>query len=291
MSDPAPKLSPLSPPNNSELPMTYSGQTAWITGASSGIGEALATGLAARGARLVLSGRNVSELERVASACGGEALVLPFETTDYAALSGLVAKAWEWGDGIDLLINNAGISQRSLAEETEFAVYERIVAVDLLAPIALTQALLPLMIARNRGRLAFISSIAGKVGVPMRTAYSAAKFGLLGYADALRAELSVHGFQVHGIAPGSIRTNVSRNALTSDGSARGFSDPVIDQGIDPNAAAAEMLDAMAAGQREIVVAEGVEKQMGELTRTPDALFDQVADLMARGYAAQLKQEP
>ena len=270
--------------------MTYADQTVWITGASSGIGEALATGLSARGARVVLSGRNVAELERVAAACAGETLVLPFETTDYAALPGLVAKAWDWRDGIYLLVNNAGISQRSLAEETAFAVYERIVAVDLLAPIALTQALLPLMVARKRGRLAFISSIAGKVGVPMRTAYSAAKFGLLGYADALRAELSVHNIEVHGIAPGSIRTNVSRNALTSDGSKRGFSDPAIEKGIDPQAAAAEMLDAMAAGQREIVVAAGVEKQMGELTRTPDALFDQVADLMARGYAQQLKTE-
>ena len=270
--------------------MTYSGQTAWITGASSGIGEALAVALAARGARLVLSGRNVAALERVAAACGGEALVLPFETTDYAVLPALVAQAWDWRGGVDLLINNAGISQRSLAEETDFAVYERIVAVDLLAPIALTQALLSRMVARKSGRLAFISSIAGKVGVPMRTAYSAAKFGLLGYADALRAELSVHGIAVHGIAPGSIRTNVSRNALTSDGTVRGFSDPAIEKGIDPETAAGQMLDAMAAGQREIVVAQGAEKEMGELTRTPDALFDQVAALMARGYAAQLKAE-
>jgi dehydrogenase/reductase SDR family protein 7B len=268
--------------------MTYSGQTAWITGASSGIGEALASGLAARGAKVVLSGRNVAELERVAGACGGEALVLPFETTDYGALPALVTQAWDWHGGIDLLINNAGISQRSLAEETEFAVYERIVAVDLLAPIALTQALLPRMVARKSGRLAFISSIAGKVGVPMRSAYSAAKFGLLGYADALRAELSVHGISVHGIAPGSIRTNVSRNALTSDGTARGFSDAAIEKGIDPALAAADMLDAMTAGQREIIIAQGAEKEMGEITRTPDALFDQVAALMARGYAAQLK---
>ena len=195
--------------------MTYSGQTAWITGASSGIGEALAVAIAQRGARVILSGRNLAELERVAKACG-EALVLPFETTAYAALPGLVAQAWDWREGVDLLVNNAGISQRSLAEETAFEVYERIVAVDLLAPIALTQAILPRIVERKSGRLAFISSVAGKVGVPMRTAYSAAKFGLLGYADALRAEVSVHGIQVHGIAPGSIRTDVSRNALTAD---------------------------------------------------------------------------
>lgn len=262
-------------------------QTAWITGASSGIGESLARELSNRGARLILSGRNVAELERVAQACG-EALVLPFETTDYGALPDIVERAWDWRGGVDLLVNNAGISQRSLAEETGFDVYERIVAVDLLAPIALTQALLPRMVERKSGRLAFISSIAGKVGVPMRTAYCAAKFGLLGYADALRAEVSVHGIQVHGIAPGSIRTNVSRNALTSDGSRRGISDKAIDNGIDPDQAAAEMLDAMAAGEREIIIAVGAEKAMGEARKTPDALFDQVAAMVAQGYAQRLK---
>ena len=267
--------------------MTYSGQTAWITGASSGIGEALAKGLAERGARLILSGRNEEALERVAGECG-EALVLPFETTAYGALPGLVRKAWNWREGVDLLVNNSGISQRSLAEETEFAVYERIVAVDLLAPIALTQALLPQMVARRSGRLAFVSSIAGKVGVPMRTAYCAAKFGLLGYADALRAEVSVHGIEVHGIAPGSIRTDVSRNALTADGSRRGMSDKAIDNGIDPAEAAAEMLDAMLAGEREIIVATGAEKAMGEARRTPDAIFDRVAAMVAQGYAQRLK---
>jgi dehydrogenase/reductase SDR family member 7B len=267
--------------------MTFSGQTAWITGASSGIGEALATALSRRGARLILSGRNREALDRVASACG-EALVLPFETTDYAALPALVEQAWGWRDGVDLLVNNAGISQRSLAEETAFEVYERIVAVDLLAPIALTQALLPRLVERKSGRLAFVSSIAGKVGVPMRTAYSAAKFGLIGYADALRAELSVHGIQVHTIAPGSIRTNVSRNALTADGSARGYSDKAIDEGIDPQEGAEEMLTAMAAGTREIVVARGAEKALGDATRTDEALFDRMAAMVAQGYAQQLK---
>jgi short-subunit dehydrogenase len=267
--------------------MTFSGQTAWITGASSGIGEALARGLAQRGARLILSGRNEEALERVAQSCG-EAMILPFETTDYAALPALVERAWGWRDGVELLVNNAGISQRSLAEETGFDVYQRIVDVDLLAPIALTQAILPRMVARKSGRLAFISSIAGKVGVPMRTAYCAAKFGLLGYADALRAEVSIHGIKVHGIAPGSIRTDVSRNALTADGSRRGISDKAIDNGIDPDDAAAKMLDKMATGEREIVIAVGAEKAMGEARRTPDALFDQVAAMVAAGYAQRLR---
>ncbi len=270
--------------------MAFKGQTAWITGASSGIGAALAKALAQRGARLVLSGRKLAALESVAADCGCNCLVLPFETTDHAAIAPAVAQAWDWSGGVDLLINNAGISQRSLAVETGYPVYEQIIAVDLLAPIELTQTILPRMAARGSGRIAMISSIAGKVGVPMRTAYCAAKFGLAGYADALRAEVALHGIQVHNIYPGSVRTDVSRNALTADGSARGASDKAIDNGIDPAAAAAEMLDAMTRGEREIIVAVGGEKAMGELRRTPDALLDQVAAMMASGYAEKMKAE-
>ncbi len=266
--------------------MTFAGQTVWITGASSGIGAALARALAAQGARLVLSGRNVEALQEVADHCG-ETLLLPFETTDYAALPGAVAKAWEWSGGIDLLVNNAGISQRSLAQETSFAVYQQIVAVDLLAPIALTQELLPRMVERGSGRIAMISSIAGKVGVPMRTAYCAAKFGIAGYGDALRAEVAHLGLQVHNIYPGSVATDVSRNALTADGSKRGVSDKVIDNGIPPDVAVAQMINEMLAGTREIIVAEGAEKAMGEARRTPDALLDQIGGFMAAGYVQRM----
>lgn len=268
--------------------MTFAGQAAWITGASSGIGAALARALAAQGARVVLSGRNVAALEEVAADCG-ETLVLPFETTNHAALPAAVAQAWDWSGGVDLLVNNAGISQRSLAQDTDFSVYERIIAVDLLAPIALTQALLPQMIARGSGRIAMISSIAGKVGVPMRTAYCAAKFGIAGYADALRAEVAHRGLQVHNIYPGSVATEVSRNALTSDGSRRGVSDKVIDNGIPPASAAEQMIAEMLAGNREIIIAEGAEKAMGEARRTPDALLDQIGSFMAAGYVQRMNE--
>lgn len=269
--------------------MSFSQQTAWITGASSGIGAAMAQALAGDGARIVLSGRNVAALEAVAATCG-ECLILPFETTDLAALPAAVERAWGWNGGIDLLVNNAGISQRSLAVETDVAVYQRIIDVDLLAPIALTQAVLPRMVARGSGRIAMISSIAGKVGVPMRTAYCAAKFGLAGYADALRAEVAHLGLQVHNIYPGSVRTDVSRNALTADGSARGISDKAIDNGIDPAMAVRRMIAAMLNGEREIIVAEGGELAMGEARRTPDALLDQVGALMRAGYAERMRAE-
>ena len=124
----------------------------------------------------------------------------------------------------------------------------------------------------------------------MRPAYCAAKFGLAGYADALRAELSQKGVSVHVIYPGSIATDVSRNALTSDGSKRGRSDKVIDEGIRPNDAAKTMIDAVAAGEREIIVAEGMEQAMGEMRRTPDQLFDQVAAMVAAGYIEKMESE-
>ena len=266
----------------------WAGQAAWITGASSGIGAALARGLAAQGARLVLSGRNVAALDAVAADCP-QALVLPFETTDFAAIGPAAELAWGWAGGIDLLVNNAGISQRSLAQDTDFAVYQQIIAVDLLAPIALTQALLPRMVARGSGRIAMISSIAGKVGVPMRTAYCAAKFGLAGYGDALRAEVAHLGLQVHNIYPGSVATDVSRNALTADGGKRGVSDKVIDNGIAPAVAVEQMLAEMLAGAREIIVAEGAEKAMGEARRTPDALLDQIGAFMAAGYVKRMNE--
>jgi len=269
--------------------MSFKGQAVWITGASSGIGAAMARALIKDGARMILSGRNVDALQSVAEGAA-EALIVPFETTDRAAIARAVGVVLDWSGGVDLLVNNAGISQRSLAVDTDMAVYDRIIDVDLLAPIALTQAVLPSMVARGSGRIAMISSVAGKVGVPMRTAYCAAKFGIAGYADALRAEVAHLGLKVHNIYPGSIRTDVSRNALTSDGTSRGVSDKAIDNGIDPDLAVREMIEAMLADQREIVIAVGGEKEMGELRRTPDALLDQIGAFMAAGYAERMKAE-
>lgn len=263
-------------------------QVWWVTGASSGIGAALAKALAARGARLILSGRNVAALEAVAADCGTETLVLPFEATDYAALPQLAEQAWNWCGRIDGLVNNAGISQRSLAVDTDFAVYEQIVAVDLLAPIALTQQVLPRMIAAGGGRIVAISSVAGIAGVPLRSAYCAAKHGLIGYHDSVRAENEHLGLKVLVVAPGSVRTNVSRNALNADGSVRGTSDKAIDNGLPPEEAARQILTALDEGKREIVVAEGMEAAIPALRRSdPDALFDRMSAMVQAGYARQM----
>jgi dehydrogenase/reductase SDR family member 7B len=268
----------------------FNNQCWWITGASSGIGEGLAQKLADQGARLILSGRNVGELERVASVCGADrCLILPFDVTDFAALAALVNQAWGWAGRIDALVNNAGISQRSLALESAFKVYEEITKVDLLAPIALTQALLPKMVAAGGGRIVAISSVAGIVGVPMRSAYCAAKHGLIGYCDSLRCETAHLGIQVQVIAPGSIKTNVSRNALTADGSARGVSDGVIEAGYSVDEAVDAMMGALTAGKREFIFARGAEAQIAALRRSdPDGLFDQMEKMVRAGYAEKMK---
>ena len=266
-------------------------QVWWVTGASSGIGSALAKALAARGAKLILSGRNVAALDAVAADCGGEALVLPFEATDYAALPAVADRAWAWQGRIDGLVNNAGISQRSLAIETDFSVYQQIIAVDLLAPIALTQQLLPRMVGAGGGQIVAISSVAGIAGVPLRSAYSAAKHGIIGYHDAIRAENAQLGLKVLVVAPGSVRTNDSSNALKADGSVRGTSDAAIENGLSPDDAAAQMLAAVDAGTRELVVAEGAEAAIAALRRDdPDALFDRMSEMVQAGYAQQMSAD-
>jgi len=269
--------------------MDYAGHTAWITGASSGIGAALARDLAGRGASVILSGRDEARLEVVAADCG-ETLILPFDVRDEAALADATAQAIAWKGGVDLAFANAGISQRSRALNTSMQVYRDIIDIDLTAQIAFSQGLIGHMTTRGSGALAFVSSIAGKVGVPMRTAYCAVKFGLAGYADALRAELSQTGVSVHVIYPGSVATDVARNALVADGSKRGRSDRVIDEGIPAPDAAKTMLDEIAAGTREIIVAQGMEAGMGEMRRTPEELFDQVAGMVAGGYMEKLEAE-
>ena len=269
--------------------MAFTDKTIWITGASSGIGEALAREWSARGAKLVLSGRDEARLAEVAADCPTDTLILPFDVRDDAALADAVQKALAWSD-IDGLVANAGVSQRATALASDMQVYRDIIDIDLTAQIAHAQALLAHMVERGSGHLVFISSVAGKVGVPLRTAYCAAKFGLAGYADALRGELSQSGVQVHVVYPGSVATNVSRNALTADGARRGKSDRAIEEGIPADEAAREMIDAIAAGTREIIVARGAEREMAEARRTPDALFDQVAAMVARGYVAKMEAE-
>jgi short-subunit dehydrogenase len=262
----------------------------WITGASSGIGRALAQALDKRGAHLILSGRNVEALDKLKSSCQ-DALVLPFEATDYDRLPQLAQQAWDWKGRVHGLVNNAGVSQRSLAIETSFEVYQRMIAIDLLAPIALAQQNLPRMVQAGGGRIVAISSVAGILGAPMRSACCAAKHGLIGYHDAVRAENEHLGIKVHVIAPGSVRTDVSRNAMNADGSRRGVSDAVIDNGLPPEDAAQQILKGIEAEKRELILATGTELDIALLRRKdPEALFERMSAMVRDGYAKRMAAE-
>ncbi len=258
--------------------MSWRGNAIWITGASSGIGAALAEAFAAGGAALILSGRRRDALDALAARLDADSLVLPFEVTDRDSLPAAAATAWNWRGAIDMLVNNAGISQRSLAIDTAPEVFDRLIDIDLHAPIRLTQLLLPRMAERRSGTIVMISSVAGRLGPVLRTGYAAAKHGLIGYADALRAEVEqAYGLRVVNVLPGSVRTGVAKNALQGDGSARGESDANIEAGMDPAECARRILAGLAQGQREILVAEGAEAFAAGLRwQDPERLFDMLS---------------
>lgn len=261
--------------------MDFAGKTIWITGASSGIGEGLALAFARAGARLVLSGRRADALAEVAGRCQAQTLLLPFEATDLAILPDVVAEAEAKTGGIDILVNNAGISQRSLALDTDFDVYRRIMEVDFFAPLRLTQLALPTMVRRGSGAIVNNASVAGKVGSPLRTAYCAAKHALVGWSDALRAEISQYGLSVHVVTPGFVATGIAANALKGDGSINGPNDDPVNAGISIDEAATQILDALASDTPEIPVGRpgAPEMQLLDLMHAnPRQLFEVMASM-------------
>ena len=262
-------------------------KTVWVTGASSGIGAAIAKTFSAAGADLILSGRRVAALEETRAALSTDALILPFDTTDYDALAAHVETAWNWKGRVDVLVNNAGISQRSLALHTAPKVYTKLINVDLIAPIWLTQLNLPRMAAAGGAQIIAISSVAGRIGAPLRTAYCAAKHGLIGYMDALRAEVELgHNIKVLNVLPGSVATDVDVNALSGDGSDFGKRDENIQNGDDPMDCAAAILKAMEAGERELIYADGLELQVAKMRHEdPEQLFTVLGKMGAQTAAA------
>lgn len=237
----------------------YQDKVVWITGASSGIGEALAVEMARDGARLVVSSRRQGELERVAdiarAAGAGATLVLPLDMADEAALPGAVAQVLGQFGHIDLLVNNAGISQRSYCIDTDMSTYRKLFEVDVFGQIALTKLVLPSMIARKSGHIAVMASVAGKIGVASRTAYCAAKHAMMGFFDALRTEVHRYNIQVTCITPGFVKTAVSENALKGDGSRYAAMDDDIKSGMDVTKAAKIMTRGLARGKKEIGVSQ------------------------------------
>lgn len=264
----------------------FENQVVWITGASSGIGEALAKAFAGSGARVVLSARNVAELQRVQTEClaagaeTGKLLVLPLDVLDYDALPAAVAAVNEAFGRIDLLINNAGTSQRSFCLETELQVYRTLFELNVIAQIALTKAVLPVMVEQGSGHILVTASVAGKVGAPLRTGYCAAKHAVMGFFDSLRTEVAHLGIKVSTIVPGFIRTNIGANALTGTGARTGVEDADIEAGMDANECAALILQGIADGIEEIAVGGGPEMGLLELKREDPTSTFRLLEAMA-----------
>ncbi len=249
----------------------YSGKTIWITGASSGIGEAMALEAARRGARLILTSRRREALEAVAEACAHEAersssgappaTVLPADLASPAARAAACDALHRQGP-IDIAILNAGISQRATFLETPHESFSAVMALDFDAPVDLVRRLLPGMIERGSGSLVAISSMAGLAGAPLRPAYSAAKHALAGFFQSLRSELVGTGIRIVVAYPGYVRTGIARSALGPGGKPMGVEDPHISGGADPAAAARRILDAAIRGPLERKLAFGIKMRFG-----------------------------
>ena len=227
----------------------------WITGASSGIGEALVYNYSAQGAKLIISARNRDELFRVKMACKNPALVhvLSFDLENTESLPQKAADAIRIFGRIDLLINSGGISQRSLAIETKLETEERLMRVNFWGTVALSKAVLPTMIAQGGGHIVCISSLVGKFGTKLRSAYSASKHALHGYFDSLRSEVFDKNINITIACPGYIKTNVTLNALTADGTAQGSMDEAQANGMSPEACAAEIVTAINKKKEEVYI--------------------------------------
>lgn len=231
--------------------------TVWITGASSGIGAACACRYAAEGARLVLTSSSAERLDEVAGKCrasGAEdVIVLPYDLTCLNDIDSLVKKAWGAFGGIDIVMLNAGISQRTNIEDTSMEMIRKIMEINYFAPVAIAKALLHKMIGRGGGRIAVTTSIAGRFGFPLRCGYSSSKFALYGFFETLQAEYHKDGIKVTLVCPGRVSTNISRYALDKGGKPHGIMDPGLASGMSAESAAEIIVDAVRKGRREVLV--------------------------------------
>ena len=233
---------------------TLQHKVVWITGASSGIGEALSYAFAAKGSRLVLSARRRDELERVKRNCAG-AEQIELLDMDLSAADELPEKVrWviEKMGGIDILVNNAGISQRSPAIATSIAVYRKIMEVNFFGTVALSNGVLAHFTQRNQGLFVVIGSLAGKIGLPLRTAYCASKHALEGFYSSLKTETWKTNIRFLMVRPGPVKTNIAQNALLGDGKTFNQKDAFIEQGITPEKVAESVLSAIEKNKRNLV---------------------------------------
>ena len=239
--------------------MSIRGKVIWLTGASSGIGEALAYELARHKVKLILSARRKEELERVKGNCHPLAQpdirILPFDLGESSTLQLISEAAVHLFGHVDILINNGGISQRSLAKETVLAVDRKVMEVDYFGTISISKYLLPHFLKRKNGHFVVVTSAVGIVGTPYRTGYAAAKHALHGFFDSLRAELWKESKTIYVtiVCPGWVRTNVSMNALLGDGSKLNQMDPTTMDGLDPKLVAKKIIKAIEEQKNEVYI--------------------------------------
>lgn len=233
----------------------FTDKTIWITGASSGIGEALAKQLSQQNSNLILSARRETELERVKSNCNNpdRIRILPLDLAEAATHADKVKTAVDLFGQVDVLINNGGISQRSLVKDTILDVDRKLMEVNYLGTVSLTKELLPHMINRGHGYFVVVTSLTGRFGTPYRSGYAASKHALHGFYDSMRAELEDQGIKITLTAPGFVKTNVSINAFLGDGSKANVMDAAQANGISAEDCALSIIKAMSKNKREVYI--------------------------------------
>lgn len=257
------------------MTITLKDKIIWVTGASGGIGEALAKAFAREGAILVLSARRTDELQRVQQSLPSaeKHLVVALDICDEAAQQRALTTIIERYGRIDWLVNNAGISQRALIMDTTGETDRKIMEIDYFAQVALSRRVLSVMLQQKRGQLVFISSVAGLVGTQFRGSYSAAKAALHLWANSARAELYEQGIRVAVVFPGFVKTAVSLNALTGNGEALGKMDDAQANAMTAEQFATASLKALKTGKSYIVIGGFKEKLAALVGRlAPELLY-------------------
>jgi short-subunit dehydrogenase len=241
--------------------MSFSDKIIWITGASSGIGKALAIELSNQNAKLILSSRKREDLELVKKQCKNPDFVkiISLDLEAYADLQPKVDEAILAFGKIDVLVNNGGISQRAFAKDTQIRVDKKIMEINYLGTIALTKGILPHFIKNKKGHFVITTSIVGKIGTPLRSSYAASKHALHGFFDSLRAEHHQDNIAVTLVCPGFVNTNVSINALTGDGTPQKRLDVATENGMQPERFAKLMAIAIKKKKEEVYIAGAKEK--------------------------------
>lgn len=226
--------------------MEFNNKVVWITGASSGIGKGLAIELSKRNCKLIISSRKESKLIKVKEICDNPENIttLPLDLADYDTMPALVKKGKAFFGKIDVLINNAGISQRSLAINTDIEVDKKLMEVDYLGTVALSKAILPHFVKSQSGHFVVVSSLMGKFSSPYRSGYCGAKHALHGFFDAIRMEHEKDNTKVTMICPGFVNTDVAKNALTADGTKQNVQDEATANGLSVEAFCKRMIKAI-----------------------------------------------